>query len=138
MEAKMKNGITFKKILDSMKEIITDANLDCSASGIVLQAMDSSHVALVNLALHAEGFESYVCKKSMALGVNMNTLAKMLKCIGSNDSLLLTKKENTDIINFILQNKGWFIYSNKMQANRNSRSNSLKSKESRSAYPVFY
>jgi proliferating cell nuclear antigen len=46
-EAKLQDGTILKKIVDSIKELVTDVNLDVNSTGISLQAMDSSHVALV-------------------------------------------------------------------------------------------
>ena len=52
-----------KKVLEAIKDLVTDANFDCSSTGFSLQAMDSSHVALVALMLKAEGFEHYRCDR---------------------------------------------------------------------------
>lgn len=46
-EAKLSDGTVLKRIVDAIKDLVQDVNLDISASGISLQAMDSSHVALV-------------------------------------------------------------------------------------------
>ena len=46
-EAKLSDGTVLKRIVDSIKDLVQDVNLDISATGISLQAMDSSHVALV-------------------------------------------------------------------------------------------
>lgn len=61
--AKLNEGILIKKLIDAIKDLVSDINLDISAIGISLQAMDSSHVALVTLNLSAEGFEEYRCDK---------------------------------------------------------------------------
>lgn len=45
-EARLQQASLFKKILEAMKDLVTDTNFDCSSSGITLQAMDSSHVSL--------------------------------------------------------------------------------------------
>jgi len=50
-------GHTLKKIVEAIKDLVTDVNLDVSPQGISLQAMDTSHVALVSLFLSMEGFE---------------------------------------------------------------------------------
>jgi len=42
-EARLAQASLLKKILESLKDLVTDANFDCSATGIALQAMDSSH-----------------------------------------------------------------------------------------------
>ena len=46
-EARLLQGSLLKKILESIKDLVTEANFDCNSSGISLQAMDSSHVSLV-------------------------------------------------------------------------------------------
>ena len=46
-EAKLTDGNILRKIVDSIKELVTDVNLEVSPNGISIQAMDSSHVALV-------------------------------------------------------------------------------------------
>jgi proliferating cell nuclear antigen len=56
-EAKLNEGHTLKKIVEAIKDLVTDVNLDVSPQGISLQAMDTSHVALVSLFLSMEGFE---------------------------------------------------------------------------------
>ena len=54
-EARLEQGALLKKLLDAVKELVTDANFDCSATGFGLQAMDSSHVSLVSMMVR-EGF----------------------------------------------------------------------------------
>jgi hypothetical protein len=36
-EARLTQGSLLKKIVEAMKELVNDANLDCTASGITLQ-----------------------------------------------------------------------------------------------------
>lgn len=54
IEAKLTQGNLLKKILEAIKDLVTDANFDCSPTGISLQAMDSSHVSLVHMLLRSE------------------------------------------------------------------------------------
>ena len=58
-EAKITQGVILKKIVEAIKELVSDVNIDTTATGISLQAMDSSHVALVSLMLNQEGFELF-------------------------------------------------------------------------------
>jgi proliferating cell nuclear antigen len=39
LEARLEQASVLKKILDAVKDIVTDANFDCTESGIALQAM---------------------------------------------------------------------------------------------------
>ena len=57
--------------VDSIKDLVTDTNLECATAGITLQAMDSSHVALVALNLKCDGFEMYRCDRNISLGMNL-------------------------------------------------------------------
>lgn len=61
LEACLEQGQLLKKVIEAIKDLVTDANWDCNDSGIALQAMDSSHVALVALLLRSEGFNPYRC-----------------------------------------------------------------------------
>jgi proliferating cell nuclear antigen len=45
------------------QELVTEANFDCTNSGIALQAMDTSHVSLVGLFLRADGWEHFRCDR---------------------------------------------------------------------------
>ena len=55
--AKLNEGLLIKKLVDSIKDLISEVNLEISGNGISLQAMDSPHIALVALNLSSEGFE---------------------------------------------------------------------------------
>ena len=91
-EAKLAQSSLLKKVLDALREIVEDANLDCSSSGesssaspsftmlchcfcpgIKCQAMDSSHVALVSFELSSDGFEPYRCDRNITLGLKLAT-----------------------------------------------------------------
>ena len=50
-ESILSEALLLKKIIDSIKDLVTDVNIDVTPAGISLQAMDSSHVALVSLTL---------------------------------------------------------------------------------------
>ena len=67
-EAKLTQGGLLKKVLESVKELVTDANFDCAPTGFTMQAMDSSHVSLVALSLRSDGFEHYRCDRSITMG----------------------------------------------------------------------
>ena len=92
-EARIAQGSLLKKLIEAVKDLVTEANFDCSASGIALQAMDSSHVSLVAMQLKAEGFDHYRCDREMSIGMNMASLSKILKC-ANNDDIITLKAED--------------------------------------------
>jgi len=89
-EAKLKDGTILKKIVEAIKELVTEVNIDVSGDGLHIQAMDSSHVALVNLKLNKGGFEHYRCDKPMTLGLSVTNLAKVMRLVNANDSISLS------------------------------------------------
>jgi len=70
-EARIIQGSILKKILDAIKDLVTEASWDCSPNGMSLQAMDTSHVSLVSVALNSEGFDKYRCDRNVTLGMNL-------------------------------------------------------------------
>ncbi|KAH9303213.1 hypothetical protein KI387_014796, partial [Taxus chinensis] len=103
LELRLVQGSLLKKVLESMKDLVTDANFDCSATGFSLQAMDSSHVALIALLLRSEGFEHYRCDRNMSMGMNLNNMAKMLKCAGNDDIITIKADDGGDTVTFMFE-----------------------------------
>eukprot|EP01104_Vermistella_antarctica_P016318 TRINITY_DN553_c0_g1_i1.p2 TRINITY_DN553_c0_g1~~TRINITY_DN553_c0_g1_i1.p2 ORF type:complete len:261 (-),score=80.06 TRINITY_DN553_c0_g1_i1:1382-2164(-) len=102
-EARLGQASLLKKILESIKDLVTDANFECSSAGISLQAMDSSHVSLVALLLRADGFEHYRCDRNVTLGINLGAMAKVLKCAGNDDTVTIKAEDSGDVVNFMFE-----------------------------------
>ena len=109
-QAKLSEGILLKKLIESIKDLVTDINLEITATGISLQAMDSSHVALVTLNLSWEGFEEYRCDKQMTLGVSVQNLSKIMKCGGNDDTITLSAEDEPSALNIKFENLSKFIF----------------------------
>lgn len=111
---------------------VTDANFDCSPTGFALQAMDISHISLVSLYLRHDGFEHYRCDRNISMGeqvsncpgqesgtpggrrsrggshaspsgMNLNNLAKMLKCAGNEDIITIKAADQGDTVTFMFE-----------------------------------
>ena len=78
-----------RTMVEALKEILTEANLEFDAQGIKIMAVDETHTVLVYLRLHADRFEKYFCPAKHVLGVNMIYLFKLIKTMGNNDNLTL-------------------------------------------------
>ncbi|XP_058218832.1 proliferating cell nuclear antigen-like isoform X2 [Rhododendron vialii] len=103
LELRLVQGSLLKKVLESIKDLVNDANFDCSATGFSLQATDSSHVALVALLLRSEGFEHYRCDRNISMGMNLNIMAKILKCAGNDDIFTLKADDGSDTVTFMFE-----------------------------------
>jgi len=93
-EAKLIQGRVFKQLIEALKDLVQDANIDCSEDELSIQAMDSSHVSLVQVTLRSAGFDHYRCDRAISLGFNSTNMSKILKCAG-NDDLITLKAEDT-------------------------------------------
>jgi proliferating cell nuclear antigen len=107
-EAKLVQGSLLKKIVESIRELVTDANVDCSETGISMQAMDSSHVSLVTLNLRNDGFDHFRCDRNLSLGLNLLNLSKILKCAGNDDSITLRCEDDSDTLTATFESKSEF------------------------------
>merc|ERR1712190_547375 len=73
---------------------------DCSEKGLQVQSMDSSHVALVSLLLRESAFADFKCDRPTSLGMNVDSLAKILKMCGPTDSLKVRWQGGADTVGF--------------------------------------
>ena len=60
--------------------------------------MDNSHVALVSVKLHSDGFALYRCDRPLPLGVNLGSLTKVLKCAKDDDRCTLKATDDGDVL----------------------------------------
>ena len=105
LEARLEKAVTLKRLLDAVKELVTDANFECNEEGINLQAMDNSHVALVAVKLDATGFVNYRCDRPIPLGVNLTSLTKVLKCAMDDDTCTLKASDDADVLSLVYESK---------------------------------
>jgi proliferating cell nuclear antigen len=88
-EIKTVQSGAFRTLIEALKEILTEANLEFDSQGIKVMAVDETHTVLVYLRLHSDRFETYYCPAKHVLGVNMIYFFKLIKTMGNNDNLTL-------------------------------------------------
>ena len=97
----MTSKLRSDQVVDAIKDLVQDCNFDCNDSGIALQAMDNSHVALVSMMLKAESFSPFRCDRNIALGINLSSLMKVLRCAQNEDVLTLKAEDAPDVVNLV-------------------------------------
>jgi len=102
-EARLTQGSLLKKVLEAIKDLLTEATWDCSSTGMSLQAMDSSHVSLVSLLLRSDGFDTYRCDRNLSMGIKLPHMSKILKCAGNDDAITLKAGDNADVVTFVFE-----------------------------------
>ncbi|KAL0079692.1 proliferating cell nuclear antigen [Phycomyces blakesleeanus] len=105
LEARLNQARLLKSLLEAIKELVTECNFDCNDTGISLQAMDNSHVALVSMLLRCDGFDPYRCDRNIPLGINLVNLSKILKCARNDDTLTLKADDGGDVLSMVFESK---------------------------------
>jgi proliferating cell nuclear antigen len=88
-EIKTVQSGAFRTLIEALKEILTEANIEGDPQGIKIMAVDETHTVLVYMRLHSDKFETFYCPAKHVLGVNMIYFFKLIKTMGNNDSLTL-------------------------------------------------
>jgi proliferating cell nuclear antigen len=93
-EAVLTEGKTFKHIIEAIKDLVGDCNLDCSEEDISIQCMDSAHVSLVAVRLGSEAFSAYRCDRPNSLGISAGSMDKILKMLGDKDNITFKAEDD--------------------------------------------
>lgn len=79
-----------RNLCSSIKDIISDINIQFTSEGIRIINFDKSHTILVNVTLHADKFEEYYCKpEKIVICANTQQLFKVICTISNNDTLIM-------------------------------------------------
>ena len=105
MELKTVQTGAFKTLIEALKEILTDANIEFTDSSMKIITMDPTQTILVHLKLEKDNFESYHCKHKIFIGVNMLNFFKLIRTLTNNDALtLFIENTNTNILGIRIEN----------------------------------
>lgn len=95
----------FRTLVEALKEILVEANLEFDSTGMRVMALDSSHTVLVYVKLLASNFETYRCKDRQVVGISMTNLYKLIKTMGNSDTLsLFIEESNRNVMGIKIEN----------------------------------
>lgn len=87
MEFKTVQSTSFRTLIEALKEILTETNIEFNPSGMKIVAMDNTHTILVYLKLDGKYFEFYSCKSKIVIGVSVINMHKIMRTMTGNDTL---------------------------------------------------
>ena len=102
-EATIQQGRTIKQIIEAIKDLVTDCNIDCSEEEVAIQCMDSAHVALVAVRLASGAFTHFRCDRPNTLGINTTNLSKIFKMLDNDGSVTLKAEDNADTLTMMFE-----------------------------------
>lgn len=81
-------------------------NFNCSQNdGITVQAIDDSRVLLIALKMDPGCFQEFRCDRDMVLGLDLESLGKILKQGNNEDYLTLIAEDNPDSLLIVFEDK---------------------------------
>jgi len=83
----------WKNIIESVSTLVEEGVFIADPSGVRFRAMDPSRVAMVDLELPKDVFESYECTKEVPLGINFEDMKNIMRRTGAGEKLELEKEE---------------------------------------------
>ncbi len=95
----------WKNLLTAISTLIEEADFEISSDTIKLRSMDPSHVAMVDFELPSSAFENYSCSAPLKIRMNMNSMLKLLRRVGSDEHLDIAYDEGTKKIEMVLKGK---------------------------------
>lgn len=84
----------FRTLIEAIKDILTDANIEIDSNGLRIIALDGTHTILIHLRLRADRFDEFYCPAKHVLGVNMINFFKLVKMMSNNESIVLYMKKS--------------------------------------------
>jgi len=112
LDFKTTQSSIIKILIEAIKEMIAEANLEFSNEGIRIVKMDSTDTICVSLELNAENFREsghYICNHTkespLTVGISIVYLYKLLKGIDNDDILSFTvSEENRNVLDIKIEN----------------------------------
>lgn len=102
-DAQLPDALTFKKIIDAIRDLVDSCNIVCSADGMRIIALDKSHVTMISLFLSSESFAHYTCDTPVNLGVKLDQLHKITKIAANDDAITFRCRDHPESLRLIFE-----------------------------------
>ena len=102
MLVKLDKPLILSKVVDIISELVTDVRIKFSEFGLTIVAIDPANVAMIGYRVPKTAFSQFEAGEE-TLGINLDSLKRILKRCGAGSSLILEKKEN--LLNIQIQDR---------------------------------
>jgi proliferating cell nuclear antigen len=93
MLVKLEDPSTLSRVIEVISELVTEVRIKISEFGMSITAIDPANVAMVKFRLPKSAFSQFEAENEV-LGINLDSLKRILRRCGSGTSLIIEKKEN--------------------------------------------
>jgi proliferating cell nuclear antigen len=102
---KMTDARLWKNLTAAIATLVDEASFNVDKDTIKLRAMDPAHVAMVDFELPKTVFDEYICDETTKLCINASEMLKLLRRVGSDESIELNIDPARARLNIILRSK---------------------------------
>lgn len=102
MRLKIDSPGVLSKAIELVSELVTEVKLRVNEFGLSITAIDTANVAMVNFRIPKSSFSEFETEKE-SIGVNLDSLKRILKRAGNNSSVIIEKKEG--MVEIIIEDK---------------------------------
>lgn len=93
MLVRLEDPSLFSKVIEVISELVTEVRIKINEFGMSITAIDPANVAMVRFKLPRSAFSQFETGDEV-LGINLDSLKKILRRCSNGTSLILEKKEN--------------------------------------------
>jgi proliferating cell nuclear antigen len=104
MLIKLEKPQLLSKVIDIISELVTEVRIKVNEFGMSIVAIDPANVAMIGFKLPKSAFSQFeIGASNEVLGINLDSLKRILKRCGAGSSLILERKEN--LLNLLIQDR---------------------------------
>ena len=81
-----------REIIDLLNTVVSEAKLKLDSKGLDVKAVDSAHVAMIDIQMNKESFIDYDVDQEDELAVDVDKLKGIIKLATSNDNIIIIKE----------------------------------------------
>jgi len=93
MLVKLEDPSLFSKVIEVISDLVTEVRIKLNEFGMSITAIDPANVAMVRFKLPRSAFSQFETGDEV-LGINLDSLKKILRRCSNGTSLILEKKDN--------------------------------------------
>jgi len=108
LEIEIEDAKAWKSCIDSIVNLIDEGSFEITSNGISLKAMDPSQIAMVSFSIPKSAFSSYKIDETTKLGINFDSMSKILARSRGKDKLKMMLDENKLVLEFLGEDKRSF------------------------------
>ena len=100
MEVLIDDAKTWKSCVDAIVNLVDEGAFDIGTDAISLRAMDASQIAMINFSIPKKAFSKYHVDGPESVGVDLDSMSKILARSRGKESLLMKTAENRMLLEF--------------------------------------